>query len=271
MSYVIEPLSKSELLDFFDDVSKDVIKYFMIKALFSQPESLPGQKNLPVQVPKEHIEQWFTQALDVKPVGSGSYPIDIYNEKNQWGADIKMLSVHVDNNGNITGAESGEASLGQNFRDAGIDLDQLFDSKSFEIIKDRWVNLYKEKFDSVKSTYDVKYFYYFFILRTENNFYLVGAKINLDQIDTVKVNRNTKSSVYLSNFIADDLGNTKIYKAKKRLELRLRPKNWVDKGLAIKFTSNFNSINDNLRESIAEKDFIEKRFDQFKDLEINIE
>ena len=271
MSYVIEPLSKSELLDFFDDVSKDVIKYFMIKALFSQPESLPGQEPLPVQVPKEHIEQWFTQALDVKPVGHGSYPIDIYNEKNRWGADIKMLSVKVNKNGQLTNSASGEASLGQNFKDAGIDLDQLFENKSFEIIKDRWVNLYKDKFNSVQSVYVVDDFYYFFILRAANNFYLVGAKIDLSKAENVTVKNGTKTSVFISNFIADNLGNTKIYKSKKRLELRLYANNWIKEGLAMKFSSNFNSITDNIRGSVSEADFIEKRFDHFKDLEINIE
>ncbi len=79
--FVINPLKQSDLQKFLDAKSKKIIKYFIIKSLFSQPEPKEGQKTLPIQIPKEHIEQWFTQSLDVKPVGAGSYPIDIYNER----------------------------------------------------------------------------------------------------------------------------------------------------------------------------------------------
>ncbi len=85
MNHVINPLSKEELSSFLDVKSKEIIKYFIAKSLFSQPEPKIGQKTLPIQVPKEHIEQWFTQSFDVKPVGAGSYPIDIYNERENWG------------------------------------------------------------------------------------------------------------------------------------------------------------------------------------------
>lgn len=94
-SYVINPLTSEELLSFLDEKSKNIIKYFIIKSLFSQPEPKVGQKQLPIQIPKDHIEQWFTQALDVKPVGAGSGPIDIYNEREHWGADIKMLNIKL--------------------------------------------------------------------------------------------------------------------------------------------------------------------------------
>lgn len=272
MPYVIEPLSKKQLENFFDGVSKDVIKYFMLKALFSQPEVLPGQDKLPIQVPKEHIEQWFTQALKVKPVGSGSYPIDIFNETEKWGADLKMLKANVDSNNNVIGGDSGEASLGQNFRDAGIDLDNLFADKNYEEIKNRWVRLYKAKFESVKETYNVEHFYYFFILRAGPNFHLVGANINLDSFDHIAVNnvRTTLTSVYLEGFIENELGNTKIYKAKKRLELRLNAKEWVDQGLSIKFESNFSSIEADVRDMSGNPEFLNNELERIKKIEITI-
>ena len=73
---VLTPMSKSELNDFFDDDSLKVIQFFLRKSLISQPEVLPEQKKLPIQIPKEHIEQWIVQALNARPVGSGSYPVD---------------------------------------------------------------------------------------------------------------------------------------------------------------------------------------------------
>ena len=215
--YVINPLEKEELKSFFDDESMAVIKYFIIKSLFAQPEVLPGQASLPVQIPKEHIEQWFTQALNVKPVGAGSYPIDIFNAENHWGADIKMLAVKQDSEGNITNADSGEASLGQNFRGAGLKLDGLFYDKQYDEIKDLWLKLYVNKFNAVRAKYPVDKFYYFFILRSGPCFYLTGANVNLDNIDKVEVDLprcKSGNSVYLSNMISDKLGNAKVYKAK---------------------------------------------------------
>jgi hypothetical protein len=163
--FVINPITKENLLKFLDNKSKEIIKYFIVKSLFSQPEPRLNQKQLPIQIPKEHIEQWFTQALDVKPVGAGSYPIDIYNERENWGADIKMLNIKVDENGDVLNSDSGEASLGQNFSDAGIELDSLFLSKSFDKIKNNWVKLYKTKYESLKRNYPIKKIFYFFILR----------------------------------------------------------------------------------------------------------
>ena len=273
---VINPLNKNELLAFLDDKSKEIIKYFIIKSLFSQPEPRINQKQLPVQVPKEHIEQWFTQALNVKPVGAGSYPIDIYNDRDHWGADIKMLNIKIDKNGNVTNGDSGEASLGQNFSDAGIKLDSLFLSKNHNKIKNNWIKLYKSKYDSLKKTYPIKSIFYFFILRPGvqikgADFYFCGALLNVDNLDNVIVNkkRTTKSSVFLNNFITDSLGNTKIYKAKKRLELRLKPKNWIENDMAIKISTSYMPSYVDLRSKDVGPKYLEKEIKKIQKIKID--
>jgi hypothetical protein len=154
-NYVINPLTSDELNGFLDNKSRDIIKYFIVKSLFSQPEPKLDQNQIPIQIPKEHVEQWFTQALNVHSVGAGSYPIDIYNLEQKWGADIKMLNIKVDKFGNITNSSSGEASLGQKFTGPGIDLDTWFAQKEYEKIKDNWVNLYNEKYNSIKDKYEL--------------------------------------------------------------------------------------------------------------------
>lgn len=271
--YVINPLSSKELLDFLDDRSKNIIKYFLIKSLFAQPEPKVGQRQLPIQIPKEHIEQWFTQALDVKPVGAGSYPIDIYNEREKWGADIKMLNIKLNNSGRVSNSDSGEASLGQKFEGPGIHLDELFAKKNYAEIKDGWIRLYNEKYKSLSNNYKVKKIYYFFILRPGTqiegaDFYFTGAVINLKNLDNVKVNkkRTTKKSVFLDNFINNEYGNTKIYKAKKRLELRLHPKKWVDDNATLKITTSFVSKHVNLREEDVGVKYLKKRIEDLKNI-----
>jgi hypothetical protein len=277
--FIINPLSREELALFLDDKSRDIIKYFIIKSLFSQPESKVGQKNLPIQIPKEHIEQWFTQALNVKPVGAGSYPVDIYNENEHWGADVKMLNIKVDSSGNVKNVGSGEASLGQKFTGTGLSLDDLFLTKKYEDIKNGWINLYVEKYKALKIKYpSIKKIFYFFILRPGiqeigTDFYFTGAVLNLNKIKNISVDlqRTTKSSVYLKNFISAEFGNTKIYKAKKRLELRLSPKKWVDSGCAIRISTSFNSDRVDLRDKTINASYLKKEMEKMTKIKINFE
>ena len=91
---ILRPLPKEELNNFFGEHSLKVIQYFMNTSLFAQPEVYKEKDSLPIQIPKEHLEQWFVQALQVEAVGAGSYPIDIL-KPNIWGADVKMLSCKV--------------------------------------------------------------------------------------------------------------------------------------------------------------------------------
>jgi hypothetical protein len=83
---ILRPLPKEELNNFFSKHSLKVIQYFMNTSLFAQPEVYKDKENLPIQIPKEHLEQWFVQSLQVEAVGAGSYPIDIL-KANEWGAD----------------------------------------------------------------------------------------------------------------------------------------------------------------------------------------
>lgn len=235
---VLTPLSKEELESIFDEYSLIVIRHFINKAIFSQPELLPNQKELPIQIPKEHIEQWIVQAIGGESVGAGNYPVDVI-KNNLFGADVKMLSCKVDpETGELLNKESGETSLAQKFKDAGSNLDVLFANKQYEEILDGFKIIVKDKLESVKFEKNLDDIYYFFILRAKNKFHLCGLKVNLEKIDDVGVIRATNDSVYASNYIDSDLGNVKVYKAKKRLELRLKPKRWVDDDLVITFEMN---------------------------------
>ena len=275
-NFVINPLSQEELLSFLDDKAKEVIKYFITKSLFSQPEPKIGQRPLPIQIPKEHIEQWFTQALDVKPVGAGSYPVDIYNEREHWGADIKMLNIKVDMLGNVINGDSGEASLGQNFSDDDINLDTLFLTQNYDEIRNKWISLFELKYEAMKIHYPlVKKIYYFFILRPGvqdigTDFYFTGAIINLEKLSAVNVDqeRTTLKSVFLKNFISPEYGNTKIYKSKKRLELRISAKKWIEDNLAVRIKTSFNSQNIDLRNEGVGSGYLEKQITKLQDVDI---
>lgn len=269
--FVLLPMPKEELLKLLDPKAQEVIKYFIKKSLFSQPEPLPEQSARVAQVPKEHIEQWFVQALDVKPIGAGSYPVDIYNEEEGWAADIKMLNATLNDTGELSNKESGEASLGQKFEGIGVDLDSLFNSKQYEKIKDAWLSIFSEKIALVKREQNgINDIIFLFILRARFNFYLVGCNVEISNIDKVLVGNTTNMSVFLNNFISEKYGKAKIYKAKKRLELRLRPKNWVDDNLAILFKTNFQQDHIRLYDEDLNEEFLKKQFDRINSLKINI-
>ncbi len=269
--YVLTPIPKEDLLSLLDPKAQEVIKYFIKKSLFSQPEPLPEQIARAVQVPKEHIEQWFVQALDVKPIGAGSYPVDIYNEEEGWAADIKMLNAKLKDTGELSNDESGEASLGQKFEGAGVDLDSLFSTKQYEAIKDAWLGIFGDKIAQVEQERNgIKKIIYLFILRAGFNFYMVGCNVDIDNISKVEVSSTTNMSVFLNNFIEERYGKAKIYKAKKRLELRLRPKNWVDDNLAVLFETDFQQDHIRLYDEDLNEEFLRKQFDRINSVKVNI-
>ncbi len=233
---ILTPLSYEELEAIFDNTALKVLDLCMKKTLIAQPERLVGQHQLPIQVPKEHIEQWVVQAIGAIPVGAGSYPIDVI-KVNEFGADIKMLSCKVNTSGELSDTTSGETSLAQKFTSAGVNLDLAFAKKEYDAIANDWCGILKAKLDRVKKEQGLNTIYYIFILRASTKFYLCATKVNVDMIDTMTANidKSTSTSVFVDNVIDDNFGNAKIYKSKKRLELRLKPKYWVDNNYVITF------------------------------------
>jgi hypothetical protein len=254
MSYVLTPLTITELRTFFDDEALSVIKYFLKKSIISQPEKLPSQDDLPIQIPKEHIEQWIVQALGATPLGAGSYPVDVITD--DWGADVKMLSCKINDDGSLKNGDSGETSLAQKFGDNnfgnGITLDDLFSRKMRHIIWCQWKKILIDKYRKVEEDHAITNIYYFIVLRAGNIFHLCGLKVDLSKLKDTKINdsRSTNDSIWIKEFIDDEFGHIKIYKAKKRLELRLKPKKWIDDNMVISFDTNFEQISVNIREKV---------------------
>lgn len=255
-TYILEPLELNELTNFFDATAIKAIKFFLSKSIISQPEKIEGQIDLPIQIPKEHLEQWIVQSLGARPVGAGSYPVDVISSDGIWGADIKMLSCGIDENNQLTNRDSGETSLAQKFDDINFSsddsLDNLFRQQRYDEILESWKVILQNKYQNVIRDQSVSKIYYFIILRAGTKFHLCGLKVNLDRINLATVNRGrtTSSSVFVDNFIDESLGHTKIYKAKKRLELRLKPLEWFTTNRLLTFDTNFQQTNQNIRELI---------------------
>ncbi|MGL6106105.1 hypothetical protein, partial [Romboutsia sp.] len=178
---ILNPLTKAQLEELFDTRSLDVLRFYIKKAMIAQPEILVGQAPLGVQVPKEHIEQWIVQAIGGKPVGAGSYAIDIVHENS--GIDVKMLSAKSTKNGELATSDSGETSLAQKFTDSGVDLDNMFKEKKYAEIVDGWKDILYKKLSRVCTEQSLDKIYYFFILRAENKFHLCATQVDISQIE----------------------------------------------------------------------------------------
>jgi hypothetical protein len=83
---------------------------------------------------------------------------------------------------------------------------------------------YQDKIDNVIKTRDLKNLYYLGFVSTVKEVFLVNFKINTEHIKNVGVKQSTRqgTSIFMKNFIAPELGTVKIYKSKKRIELRLK-------------------------------------------------
>ncbi|MGG5461192.1 hypothetical protein [Clostridium sp. B9] len=247
---ILKPVRKSELMEIFDETSLDVLRFYIKKAMLSQPEILIGQDPLSVQVPKEHIEQWIVQAIGGKPVGAGSYPVDIIHGK--YGIDVKMLAAKTTKNGELANSDSGETSLAQKFTESGVALDEMFKERKYGDIVDGWKDILFNKLNRVCKEQSLEKIYYFFILRSEKNFHLCATSVDINEINNMDVLRGTDSSVFVSGLIDERFGNGKIYKAKKRLELRLKPKYWYEAGYTLDFDLDFIIPAKNIRNLIKE-------------------
>ncbi|MCF7820503.1 MAG: hypothetical protein K9M44_03480 [Candidatus Pacebacteria bacterium] len=266
---VLKFLNEEEIKNIFDADSILVIEYLLRKVLFSQPELLPKQTQHNIQITKEFLEQWVAQGLDWEMVGSGNYPIDVYSKKLKIGADVKFVSASVDSLNNFISGSSNETSLGQNFKDAGSELDQYFARKDFEGILKGWKDILTKKIKKPINDYDLTSIYYFIFIRGGSSINLAVAQVNINMIKNIKVIKTSDTSAFIEGFIENKYGNVKIYKSKKRMELRCVAKNIQGDNMLLKwdFKSLITDTGVDLRKLVKDKKrfniHVKKQIDNF--------
>jgi len=263
--FVLEFLTKKEIKKIFDKDSRLVIEYLLKKVLFSQPELLPGEKDGNIQMTKEFLENWVAQALDWKIVGAGNYPIDVYSKKQKVGADVKFLSAKVNDKGEFMNGTSNETSISQKFKNAGKNLDQLFKRRKKKEILEGWTEILVEKNEIPIKDYRLTHIYYFIFIRGGNSINLAIAKVNKKLIPNIKISKLTDTSAFISGYVSDKYGNVKIYKSKKRIELRCIPKKLEQDNLLIKWDFDDNLKHQRpvrLRETVRNKNKFKKYISQ---------
>ena len=234
--YVLRLLTVEESKQlFFNEQSSIIINYLLKKVLFSQPEIPLGDKPKNIQITKEFLETWIAQAFDLTPKGAGNYPIDVYSSEKKFGFDVKFVSSGVDINNNFKSNDSNETSIAQNFAKEGKNLDSLFDTQQFEEILNLWKDLLLRKNTKAKTELNLDKIYYAIFIRGGGTISLAIAEFHIENIKNLTVNKSTSTSVYVDNFIDNSLGNVKIYRSKKRMELRTKPLNLYSSGFLHKW------------------------------------
>jgi len=266
---VLRFLNKNEIEEIIDESATKVISYLLKKVLFSQPELIEGQKPANIQMTKEFLEQWIAQALDMDLVGAGNYPIDVYDSEKKIGIDIKFLSSKVNEEGNFTQNISNETSLAQNFKVEGKNLDQLFAKKDYTTILENWKRLLKRKIQKAMGGKKLKKIFYFIFIRGGDTINLTIAEVNPKNFDNLEIIRGNDSSVFIKGYCKEKYGEVKIYKSKKRMELRTYPINLKkdEKMIVWDFSQIYEHKQVNLREIIKnEGEFKKYILRSFNDL-----
>ena len=255
---VLEEVKIDELNEIFDESSKKVFDFLLQRTVISYPEFLPGQNNNALYLEKKQCEQWIVQSLGLKPVGEGSYPIDGIDDKN--GYDVSSLALGQTPKTKKMNSQTGEKSLGQkfddeNFGEDGENLDGLFKSKDYVKIISAWKKILKKKWSETIKDQKIENLYLINLIsyKPEDKMFIVLLKINYEKLDNISEDRRTDKSVWVKNFIDPKIGDAKIYKSKKRLELRLKPAEFLKNKSYLEFKLENTIKSLNLRETFKNK------------------
>ena len=249
---VLEEVTSNELNEIFDSSAKEVLNYLLQRCVISYPEFLPSQKDTALYLEKKQCEQWIVQALGLKPVGEGSYPIDGINDNK--GYDVSSLALNQSKKGKMN-SQTGEKSLGQKFSDENFgesddNLDSLFGSGNYDKIINAWKKILKKKWLQAIKDHKLENIYLvnLILYKPEKKLYIFLLKINHKNLEDVTKEKISDKSFFLKNFIDEKFGNAKIYKSKKRLELRLKPDQFLKNKSFLEFKIESKVNSKNLRE-----------------------
>jgi hypothetical protein len=189
---------------------------------------------------EDEYSEWITEkSSNGRQVGKGHFAMDVKTNV-VGGGGGGPPSDGIDVFCVIMGkTESYEKSLAQKFVKGGAALDTMFKEKKFDDAVKLFMESYISKLNDVKvlntDGKQMANLYYLGFVSTTDKIFLVNFKINLQNIQYVNAKYTTKTgqSIFLTNFIDERYGNVKLYKAKKRIEFRMKRAVLPDPGAQI--------------------------------------
>lgn len=173
-------------------------------------------------------EWWTAKASGGILIGNGNTAMDVMTSDKE-GIDA-MCVIMKENR------ESNEKSLIQNFKCSGNNLDMLFDKKEDNRAIELFMSNLQKKLTSVKEEYQFTNLYILAYISLLDSVYVVCFKYNITAITSAVSTGFTKKgqSINIGGFIREKFGNVKLYKSKKRVELRLYKKCITENPFAVK-------------------------------------
>jgi hypothetical protein len=206
--YVINPIHINKL-----DIDINKLKIMVNEYMIPRIEYYKSTETKNLEIESGFSEWWIEKTSNSKKISSGNCPFDVLT-LNKNAIDVMCLCI----NGNM----SNEKSIIQNFTNSGNNLDDYFNNKNFDNAIKIFLNEYKKKIINFKNEQNVNKLYYLSFISTSKNVYLSSFIININKLKNVISGGTTKQqkSILIQNFINNKYGNVKLYKSKKRIELR---------------------------------------------------
>lgn len=205
--YVLEPCQIPASIDI--NLLKDYINKYI-----EPRKSFYEDTGSPFNIEDDFSEWMLAKASSGTKIGNGHEATDVITSNNE-GIDAMCVIMNS--------KETNEKSLIQNFNASGFDLDSLFKNKEDTQAIKLFVSDLKKKLQSVIIKYNLTCLYILSYITLGKSIYICCFKYNIDLLDNVVSTGFTKQgqSIFAGGFIDEKYGNVKLYKAKKRMELRL--------------------------------------------------
>jgi hypothetical protein len=179
------------------------------KEFYTQTESTPF-------IESSFSEWWVQKASEGTHIGKGSVGMDVKTGSSE-GIDVMcvIMNEHMSN----------EKSLMQKFEgEGGVNLDSLFIEKKDKEALDLYINNYYKKLTDCVKSHDLGNMYIISFVSTKTSVSIICFKINVDLIKKVTSIGFTAEgkNILTAGFINSEYGDVRLYKSKKRMELRLK-------------------------------------------------
>lgn len=205
---VLEPCNPSELNLDISQLKKNIGEYLSPNRI----KYYQSTNTVNLVLEDGYMEYLTALAIGGKRVGAGHCAVDIVGD----GIGIDVLCVC------LTGNESNEKSLTQNFKESKAELEEFFKENKPEDAIKLYKKIWFTKLNEAKKNNNLTQIYYVGFISTKKCVYMSVFKINVDAILNIKNLGFTKQlkSINFENVIDEKYGKTKLYESKKRMEIR---------------------------------------------------
>lgn len=200
-------------------INVEPVMAYISRYMASRASYYAEKKRAPF-VEDEFAEYYIAKSSGGSEVGGGSCAMDVIAFlKCKIGIDVMCVIMNK--------SMPNEKSLIQNFSSSGADLDSMFKQRQDKEAVSQYLEQYSHKLEGVKAKHSLEDLYILAFVSTISEIFLVCFKIDMSNIKNVVsggfVGGESSVNISVSNFVDSAYGTVKLYKSKKRMELRLLP------------------------------------------------